>query len=250
EGLFSEGCGLSETPSESQLSAPYLDMHGLPIVHGTLDVETGLWRAPIRYTSSGAKVSRTVTAWNGSEVNGVFADADCAGWSSSDGAVRGSSAGSPGVSAPSGDYSSKCDGDKALLCFSADEGHSLESASLHVRSGKAAFVVDVGINTVVDTEVADQACRSAANSEQVVAWFSDESDDALCRLAGLGGKVTDNCGQDTLPVVEGPWVRADGYLVGETSEDLLGGLSAPITLGWDGAFTTPDGVTELVRTDT
>lgn len=248
DGLLGEDCGLSETPSPSQLSAPYLDMQGLPIAYGTSDIEAGLWRAPIRYTSSGAKVARTVPAWNGSEVNGVFADGDCTGWTSSDGAIRGSSAGSPGVSAPSGDYSSKCDGDKALLCFSADDGHPL--VSHHERSGKAAFVVDVGINTVVDTEVADQACRSAAGSEDVIAWFSDESNDALCRLAGLGGKVTDNCGTDAPPVVEGPWVRGDGYLIGETSDDLLGGLLAPITLAWDGSFAAPNGLAELVRTDT
>jgi hypothetical protein len=248
DGLLLEGCGLSEQLGEADLSAPFLNMRGLPIAYGTADLEAGLWRLPVGFSSTGAAVSRSVTAWTGSDVTGVVADADCAGWSTSDDGIRGSSAGSPAVSAPAGAYSSKCNGQKALLCFSAGDGHPLEAN--HERSGKAAFVIETGLNASVDLSTADAACQSAFGSDDVLAWFSDEENDALCRLAGLSGKVTENCGQAELPLVAGPWVRADGYLVGADSNDLLDGLLAPITLGPDGSFAPYDGTQELVRTDT
>ncbi len=43
-----------------------------------------------------------------------------------------------------------------------------------------------------------------------VAWASDDTDDAYCRVAGFSGKADANCGQATLPEAAGPWVRTDG----------------------------------------
>ena len=61
----------------------------------------------------------------------------------------------------------------------------------------------------------DAICQTRADAAglggQFVAWLSDRNNDAYCRVHGLGGKVGDDCGQDTLPASAGPWVRVDGY---------------------------------------
>lgn len=63
----------------------------------------------------------------------------------------------------------------------------------------------------------DAVCRARAsaaglaNPENFLAWLSDAADDAYCRIHGLSGKKTDNCGQSELPVAAGPWLRPDGF---------------------------------------
>lgn len=74
---------------------------------------------------------------------------------------------------------------------------------------------------------ADNICQNRAtagglaNPENFVAWISDSSDDAYCRLHGLAGKKADNCGQPSLPAAAGPWVRTDGYPFAPDIEQLL-----------------------------
>lgn len=246
--VLTADCGI-EPLSDEALHAPYLDLKGLPIVYGTADVEVGLWRLPLGYTSTGGRASRSGSAWTGSTLLGVFAGGDCDGWYTSDAAKRANATGNPGASAPSSAYSSQCDGDKSLLCFSAGEGHPLSVS--HERTGKHVFVAEVGLNADVDVATADAACQAASGSSDTVAWFSDETDDALCRLLGLSGKVNEDCGEDTLPVAEGPWVRSDGYVVAADSQLLVeAGPLAPIPLFFDGSYAAPDGTQELVRTDT
>lgn len=53
----------------------------------------------------------------------------------------------------------------------------------------------------------DAGLENAAN---FVAWMSDSTDDAYCRVHNLTGKKASNCGQVNLPVSAGPWVRTDG----------------------------------------
>lgn len=66
------------------------------------------------------------------------------------------------------------------------------------------------------TAAADEICITLAaeagldNAANFVAWVSDSSDDAYCRVHNLTGKKAANCGQGTLPVSAGPWVRTDG----------------------------------------
>lgn len=48
-----------------------------------------------------------------------------------------------------------------------------------------------------------------AGAGDYVAWLSDSSDDAYCRVAGESGKISDNCGLVELPTQTGPWVRTD-----------------------------------------
>ena len=60
-----------------------------------------------------------------------------------------------------------------------------------------------------------------ANPEGFVAWLSDEDDDAFCRVHGLTGKRSDNCGLSELPPPVGPWVRTDGFPFAQTIDRLL-----------------------------
>jgi hypothetical protein len=74
---------------------------------------------------------------------------------------------------------------------------------------------------------ADAICQARAEaaglSGTFVAWLSDSSDDAYCRVQGLTGKRSDNCGQATLPADAGPWVRTDGSPFSATLDQLTDG---------------------------
>lgn len=58
--------------------------------------------------------------------------------------------------------------------------------------------------------VAQATSGGLANPENFVAWMSDDTDDAYCRVHGLTGKRNANCGETELPVAAGPWIRSDG----------------------------------------
>jgi len=71
------------------------------------------------------------------------------------------------------------------------------------------------------------------------AWLSSSTDDAYCRIHGLGGKRASNCGQAELPVAAGPWVRTDGLPFGEEISTLLpptGAIYYPLRFDEDGAL--------------
>ena len=74
---------------------------------------------------------------------------------------------------------------------------------------------------------ADNVCQTLAsnaglsNSANFIAWLSDSSDDAYCRLHGFGGKRSANCGQGSLPESAGPWNRTDGTPFGGAIPELL-----------------------------
>ncbi len=65
----------------------------------------------------------------------------------------------------------------------------------------------------------DAICQARAEAAglggRFVAWLSDRNHDAYCRVHGLSGKISEDCGQDTLPKDAGPWVRMDGYPVAD-----------------------------------
>jgi len=79
----------------------------------------------------------------------------------------------------------------------------------------------------VGLDAADSICQDLAldaglaNPLDFVAWLSDSEDDAYCRVHGLTGKVSNNCGQGVLPVAAGPWVRTDGHPFAPTIDRLL-----------------------------
>lgn len=58
--------------------------------------------------------------------------------------------------------------------------------------------------------VAQATAANLANPQNFTAWMSDSNDDAYCRVHGLSGKKASNCGEVSLPVAAGPWLRTDG----------------------------------------
>jgi len=84
---------------------------------------------------------------------------------------------------------------------------------------------DAGMAT--GTAAGDAICQARAtaaglaNPSNFVAWLSDSSDDAYCRLHNLSGKKVGNCGQSTLPVAAGPWLHPNGIPFGEAIDQLL-----------------------------
>lgn len=69
----------------------------------------------------------------------------------------------------------------------------------------------------VGVAAADNICQARAqaaglaNYQNFVAWISDSTSDAYCRMNLLTGKISDNCGLGALPLGVGPWVRTDGF---------------------------------------
>lgn len=92
---------------------------------------------------------------------------------------------------------------------------------------------------------ADKVCRARAtaaglaNASTFVAWASDSSDDAYCRVTGFAGTKETNCGQGSLPD-GGPWVRTDGRPFARSLADLTAAnrLLYPATRGESGQVVT------------
>jgi hypothetical protein len=83
----------------------------------------------------------------------------------------------------------------------------------------------VGAGTNTGLAAADAVCQARAAAALLpgtyVAWMSDSISDAYCRVNGLTGKKATNCGQATLPVSAGPWVRRDGLPFAPTIDRLV-----------------------------
>ena len=125
-----------------------------------------------------------------------------------------------------------------MIVFVAALFISLSTASVSSAAGERVVFVtsvtgsgdlgswpDAGMAT--GTAAGDAICQSRAtaaglaNSSNFVAWLSDSSDDAYCRLHNLSGTKATNCGQSTLPVAAGPWLHPNGIPFGEEIDQLL-----------------------------
>jgi len=73
----------------------------------------------------------------------------------------------------------------------------------------------------------DAICQARAaaggldNADGFRAWLSTPSNDAYCRIHGLSGLRASNCGEATLPIDAGPWLRTDDRPFAGAIEDLL-----------------------------
>lgn len=107
----------------------------------------------------------------------------------------------------------------------AGSDHRIAFVTSVTGTGDLSSWADAGGNTgLAAGDAICQARASAAglaNSGNFVAWLSDSSDDAYCRIHGLSGTKADNCGQAELPVSAGPWLRTDGF----PFSDDIGGLT-------------------------
>jgi hypothetical protein len=75
---------------------------------------------------------------------------------------------------------------------------------------------------------ADAVCRARATAgglpspSEFIAWMSDSSNDAYCRIHGFTGTVAGNCGGlPSLPSFAGPWIRTDGHSFAEVVDEML-----------------------------
>lgn len=102
---------------------------------------------------------------------------------------------------------------------------------------------DAGGNTGV--AAGDAICQAAADSAGLPgtykAWLSDGTTDAYCHILGYDGETVGNeCGQGTLPIAAGPWVRTDGNPFAPTIDKLIndGQVFTPVIYDENGARIT------------
>jgi len=112
-----------------------------------------------------------------------------------------------------------------VVTAASQAGESSESTEVTAKVNRVAFVTSTSGNGNLGSwadaggksglAAADAICQNRASAAGLTgdftAWISDTSNDAYCRVHNLAGKKTSNCGQPTLPVAAGPWVRTDGY---------------------------------------
>ena len=72
----------------------------------------------------------------------------------------------------------------------------------------------ISAGSVTGLAAGDAVCQARAQTAGLTgtfkAWLSSSTTDAYCHIQNLSGKKSANCGQATLPVAAGPWVRTDG----------------------------------------
>lgn len=245
DALIANDCAPAPTDPEI-LSAPFLNMKGLPVAYGVDDIKQGLWRLPVGYNVNGMVSGSNAHAWTGGQhVGGTH---HCNQWTSAIQSDSGRATSLPGERILNDEFALTCDGVSRLLCFSAQSqpwALSLE----HQHNGKLVYVQKATPN--ISLAEADQACTQSkpAKIAEVVAWFSDSNNDAICRLLNKSGKISNNCNDTDIDWTQGPWVRADGYIVAETLQDLARSVLAPVLLDAEGIFHPPLH-SEVVRTDT
>lgn len=146
------------------------------------------------------------------------------------------------------------------------------SAGVPAMAAKQAFVTSVAGSGILGTwaeaggnvglAAGDAICVARAtaanlpNPGDFVAWMSDSTNDAYCRIHGFNGTKANLCGQATLPGGAGPWQRVDGTpFMAVIERAIEGDVYMPLSLDEFGATannqrlytgTTPDGtVTDL-----
>lgn len=110
---------------------------------------------------------------------------------------------------------------------------------------------NVGLAAADAVCVARATAANLPNPGQFVAWMSDSTNDAYCRIHGFNGTKANLCGQATLPVGAGPWQRVDGTpFMAVIERAVEGDVYMPLSLDEFGATvnnqrlytgTTPDG---------
>lgn len=100
--------------------------------------------------------------------------------------------------------------------------------------------VPLGAHPATGLEAADDVCQAEADAAGFQgtfrAYLSDTQDDAACRIRGLSGKLSDDCGLGTAPLPDaGPWIGLEGLPVARTAEALAAGKGlSPIAYHADG----------------
>jgi hypothetical protein len=102
------------------------------------------------------------------------------------------------------------------------DGASVTDIVVHCQRHRLAFVTSAaGLGPLGSWPAAggktglaagDQICQTlgAGLGGTFVAWLSDDTNDAYCRVHGRAGKKSALCGMGALPISAGPWLRTDG----------------------------------------
>lgn len=113
-----------------------------------------------------------------------------------------------------------CTAMASLACAAGTVGDGNTCTRLHLAfttstTGTGNLLSGWGVTAATGLAAADAVCQQRATAASLpgayVAWLSDSQNDAYCRVHGLTGKKANNCGQASLPVSAGPWVRAGDF---------------------------------------
>lgn len=157
------------------------------------------------------------------------------------------------------DPNATCMGGTACVCNAGFVGPGTTCARLRTAfvtsttgTGNLSTWVGAGLNTGL--AAADAVCQARATIAGLpgtyVAWMSDATSDAYCRVHGLTGKKANNCGQATLPVAAGPWVRRDGQPFAPAIDRLLAPARVTFRPASMNELGTDVGATDKVYTGT
>ena len=111
-----------------------------------------------------------------------------------------------------------CSGTTTCVCNAGYVGDGLTCNRQRIQFVTSAFGTGnlatwanaTGTGLVAADSVCNFYALQAGLPGTYVAWMSDATDDAYCRVHQLGGKKAGNCGGlATLPATAGPWVRSD-----------------------------------------
>ncbi len=128
------------------------------------------------------------------------------------------------------DANATCVGGTSCVCNAGHVGPGTTCQRLRVAfvtstTGNGNLSTWPGAGTSTGVAAADAICQGRATAAGLtgtyVAWMSDATSDAYCRVHGLTGKKAASCGQVTLPVAAGPWARPDGQPFAPTIDRLL-----------------------------
>ncbi len=243
-GSYAESCGLAGTRGDDKA---IVALDGRPIAQGADALAAGQVRGPVGYHADGSVASERA-AWLGADESGVVLDDSCADWTSVSAANHGRSAVSLGSRALAGTHAVDCDATQSLVCVQLPEATTFTEADRHRRDGLKAFVTatstagNFGGLAAADQRCAFQAAEAGLpNAERFVAYLSDGSDDAGCRVQGGVGKLADGCTFFTDPPAAHPgWVAVDGSPVAVDPAALFAGeLSAPLNVDATGLTIAP-----------
>jgi hypothetical protein len=103
----------------------------------------------------------------------------------------------------------QCVGGTTCVCNTGYVGDGLTCTRARLT-----FVTSTTYNgNIGGVTAADAACQGRATAAGLpgtyIAWLSDSTSDAYCRVHGLTGKKATMCGETVLPATAGPWVRTD-----------------------------------------
>ncbi len=219
-GKVADTCGAATLPS----LGPWVRADGLA-VSNQMDPQ-----APVgtffAHPALGLDGTTTPSAlWSGTTSTFQARTPNCSDWSTPSGTVFGYSAPLPAEQIPwtFGAVTQKCQELAAIQCVQADGGGLPTKPIRDIPAGAQRLFVsstrsdgDLG-----GTSGADGTCRSLAaaagleSPERFTALLSDSQDDAYCRILGLQGKRSANCGQAGLPPGSGPVVSLYGHPLAE-----------------------------------